>query len=119
MRRLAFALLPLLLAGCLVPTEPAKQADDIASVAAEGALLAHDAGEGDTTLTFTRVHAGELRSKLEQLAPHVEVRELSRLLTTTERSLGRLEDDPGNRAQARLVELRLDRVSKRAAAFAG
>ena len=118
-RRLAIALSSLLLSGCLVPTEPSKQADEIASVAAEGALLAHDAAEGDTTATFTRVHSGELRSKLAQLEPEVEVQVLSRLLATTDRALGVLEDDPADRAHARVVERRLDRASRRAERYAG
>jgi hypothetical protein len=118
-RRLAIALSTLLLAGCLVPTEPSKQADEIASVAADGALLAHDAAEGDTTATFTRVHSGALRSKLAQLAPKVDMQVLSRLLATADRALGSLEDDPADRERARLVERRLDRVSRRAARYAG
>ena len=118
-RPLAIVLSSLALSGCLVQTEPSKQADDIASVAAEGALLAHDAAEGDTTATFTRVHSGDLRSKLAQLEPNVEVQALSRLLATTDRELGALEADPGDRARARVVERRLDRVSRRAARYAG
>ena len=118
-RRLAIALSSLVLCGCLAPTEPSKQADEIASVAAEGALLAHDAAEGDTTATFTRVHSGDLRSMLAQLEPKVEVQELSRLLATTDRALGVLESDPADRTRAGVVERRLDRVSRRAARYAG
>jgi hypothetical protein len=118
-RRLAIALSSLLLSGCFVPTQPSKQADEIASVAAEGALLAHDAAEGDTTATFTRVHSGELRSKLAQLDPKVDVQVLSRLLATTDEALGLLEDDPADRTRARVVERRLDRASRRAARYAG
>jgi hypothetical protein len=115
----AIVLSALALSGCLVPTEPSKQADDIASVAAEGALVAHDAAEGDTTATFTREHAADLRSALAKLEPKVEVRELSRLLATTDRALGALEDDPGNRMRAKVVERSLDRASRRAARYAG
>jgi hypothetical protein len=118
-RLLAIALSSLLLSGCLVPTEPSKQADEIASVAAEGALLAHDAAEGDTTATFTRVHSGDLRSKLAELEPKVEVPELSRLLATTDRALAALEGDPTDRTRARVVEHRLERASRRAARYAG
>jgi hypothetical protein len=118
-RPLAIALSSLFLSGCLVPTEPSKQADDIASVAAEGALLAHDAAEGDTTATFTREHSGDLRSKLAQLEPKVEVQELARLLATTDRELGVLQNDPGNRTRAGVAERRLDRASQRAARYAG
>jgi uncharacterized membrane protein YccC len=118
-RRLAIALSSLLLSGCLVPTEPSKQAEDIASVAAEGALLAHDAAEGDTTATFTRVHSGELRSRLAQLEPEIEVRRLSRLLATTDEALGLLEDNPDDQAHARSAERRLDRAARAARRYAG
>ena len=35
-----------LFVGCGVPQELSKQAEEVGSVAAEGALLAHDAGVG-------------------------------------------------------------------------
>ena len=48
------------------PTEVPKQAEEVASVAAEGALLAHGAAEGTTTDTFAREHAKALRTLLGQ-----------------------------------------------------
>jgi hypothetical protein len=41
-------------AGCGGSSSPAKQAEELQSLAAEGALLAHDAAEGDTTGPLTR-----------------------------------------------------------------
>jgi uncharacterized protein YceK len=45
-----------LLEGCGAATTH-KDAEEAASIAAEGALLAHDAAEGATTSTFTRTTA--------------------------------------------------------------
>ena len=97
-----------------MPTDPSKQADQIASVAAEGSLLAHDAAEGDTTETFTRVHADALRESLARLEPKVQVDELRRLLRGTDAALAALADAPGNRARAARVERMLDRLGNAA-----
>jgi len=43
-------------------------AASIASIAAEGALLAHEVGEQDTTSAFARVHGGELGDTAAGLA---------------------------------------------------
>jgi len=43
-------------------------ADSVASIAAEGALLAHEVGERDTTSAFARVHGGELGDTAAELA---------------------------------------------------
>ena len=45
-----------------------RDAASIASLAAEGALLAHEVGEDDTTSAFTRVHGGELGDTAAELA---------------------------------------------------
>jgi hypothetical protein len=99
------------LSGCLVPTEPAKQAEEISSISAEGALLAHEVGEGDVTDIFTRVHSEALREKLSELEPEVEVDALAELLDAAQAELARLEDES---VSARSVERGLDRISKRA-----
>ena len=57
--------LALLLAGCgtggeLGPRSLAKQSDAVQSLAAEGALLAQDGVDGNTTAIFTREHGGFL-----------------------------------------------------------
>jgi hypothetical protein len=106
---IALAALWLLASGCGVPQEPSKQADEIASVAAEGALLAHDTAEGDTTGPFRRVHARALRGQIEELRPAIEDRRLSALAATVSEQLRRLEDDA---AAAPAVETRLERAAE-------
>jgi hypothetical protein len=118
MRRVLL-LTTVVLAGCIVPSEPAKQAEEIASIAAEGALLAHDAAEGDTTETFTHEHAEALRGNLAKLAPKVKAAELARLLRTTDAHLERLAAAPGDRERAARLERRLDETAKRAEELAG
>ena len=84
----------LLVSGC-GSAGAAKQAEEVDSVAAEGALLAHDAAEGSTTTTFTRVHAKALRSSLRELAPAIEDARLSRdRRRRSPPSLDELADDP-------------------------
>jgi hypothetical protein len=87
------AALCLLVAGCGVPHEPAKQAEDVASIAAEGALLAHDAAEGDTIASFRRMHAQALRAQLEELRAAIADRRLAPIAATVSTELRRLEED--------------------------
>jgi hypothetical protein len=101
----------LLLSGCLVPAEPAKQAEEVSSISAEGALLAHEVVQGDVTDTFARVHAEALRMKLSELEPKVQVDALARLLRGADAGLALLEDDS---ADAERVGQRLELISKRA-----
>jgi hypothetical protein len=110
-KRVVPVICSLLLSGCLVPSEPAKQAEEISSISAEGALLAQEVVEGDVTDTFARVHAEALRKKLSELEPKVEVDELARLLRRADAGLAQLEDAS---ADAGSVEQQLDDVSKRA-----
>lgn len=116
-RFLLGAVLALILSGCLVPSEPAKQAEEIASIAAEGSLLAHDAAEGDTTQAFTRVHAEALRESLARLEPKVEAAALARLLERADAALAELAEPPAAARAARL-ERRLDEVATRAGELA-
>lgn len=107
------------LTGCVVPSEPSKQAEEIGSIAAEGSLLAHDAAEGDTTSAFTRVHADALRKNLAKLAPKVRSDVLRRLILDADRALEDLRDAPGDQAGAGRVEKTLTKVSKVAEEYAG
>ena len=93
MRLAALVSCALLLSGCLVPSEPAKQAEEISSISAEGALLAQEVVEGDVTDTFARVHAEALRKKLSELEPKVEVDALAQLLRSADAGLALLEDE--------------------------
>jgi hypothetical protein len=114
-KRVVLVLCSLLPSGCLVPSEPAKQAEEISSISAEGALLAQQVVEGDVTDTFARVHAEALRKKLSELEPKVDVDALAQLLRSADAGLAVLEDDS---ADAGPVEQQLDDVSKRAEEFA-
>ena len=95
-----------LLAGCGVPQEPADQAEEVHSVAAEGALLAHEAGEGSLE-TFTSEHAQALQGLLRELRPAIEDERLLRRAAAVDAALARLAEDPGDRAQAYRLERRL------------
>jgi hypothetical protein len=83
-----------LVAGCGESTEPTKQAEDLGSVAAEGALLAHDADDGSSTGPFTRVHSDVLRKDVEKLEPKLKERPLVRLADEIASALDQLPDDP-------------------------
>jgi hypothetical protein len=97
-----------LAAGCAAPSEPTKQAAEVASVAAEGALLAHDAAEGDTFRSFTRVHAKALEERLAQLEPKTDDGQVAALLARVAGALERLADDPGDRERAAMLEHELE-----------
>lgn len=94
-----------------MPSEPAKQAEEISSLSAEGALLAHEVSEGDVTDTFARVHAQALRNKLSELEPKVQVDALAELLRNADAGLALLEDDS---VDAGPIERRLDGIARRA-----
>jgi hypothetical protein len=112
-------LLSLVLAGCGVPSEPSKQAEEIGSLAAEGALLAHDAAEGSTTATFTRVHAEALGKALRPLRPKLRREDLQELAADVARGLDRLAADPGDQADAARIERELKDAAKQAEELAG
>jgi len=99
-----------MLAGCGAPQEPAKQGEELHSIAAEGALLAHGAAEGSYA-TFTSEHAAALRRLLAQLRPAIDERELARRAAQVDASLARLEQAPGDQANALRVERRLERLA--------
>ena len=111
MKRGVAVICSLLLSGCLVPAEPTKQAEEVSSISAEGALLAHEVVEGDVTDTFARVHAEALRMKLSELEPKVQVDALAQLLRSADAGLALLEDGS---ADAGRVGQRLELISKRA-----
>lgn len=116
--RIALALIGLLLvAGCATPQEPAKQAEEIHSIAAEGALLAHEAAEGDTRAAFAREHAKALRKTLGELRPAIDDRRLSALADDVDRTLAELAGNPGDRRRAAGAERKLDDAAKAAEEF--
>src|SRR3954471_18123227 len=100
MRRLTvLAAAAVLLAGCGSQSET-TQADDLGSVAAEGALVAHDAADGSTTDTFTRVHGRALRDLAKKVEDAPAASRVGRLATSIVADLDALADDPGNERQA-------------------
>ena len=101
-------------AACGVSQDLGKQAEQVASIAAEGSLLARDVRQGDSTATFVRVHARGLREKLAPLADAVEHEQLARVVRSVDDQLSALEDDPGDSSAAAGIEQRLDDAAKRA-----
>ena len=117
--RVCFASLILVLAGCGVPQELSKQAEEVHSVAAEGALLAHEVSEGSGSDTFTREHAKALRKLLGELRPAIEDKRLAAAAQAVDEALTGLAEDPGDRAGAAQLERRLDESAKAADELAG
>jgi hypothetical protein len=105
--------------GCGVPQELSKQAEDVHSVAAEGALLAHEASEGSSTNTFTREHAKALQNLLGELRPAIENTDLAQIAAKVDAMLAALAEEPGRRGRAVLLERALDRAAKTADELAG
>ena len=96
------------------PTEVSKQAEEVASVAAEGALLAHGAAEGTTTDTVARELAKALRTLLGQVRGVIEDERLAGIAADVDAALGHLADDPGDEERAARVEADLDRANEAA-----
>jgi hypothetical protein len=90
----------LALAACGVPSSPIEQAEEIASVASEGKLLARDAAQGRTFDTFTRVHAEALEERLRALESKISDPRLGRLLARVAAALDGLVSAPGDRERA-------------------
>jgi hypothetical protein len=108
--RVSLLLAVVLLAAC--GSTAAKQAEDLQSLAAEGALMAHDAGEGDDWAPYTRAHAEELAKKASSLESKAKTEALSALARDVARELAQLEHaDPDD---ARALERRLEDAAKRA-----
>ena len=89
------------LAGCGTPQELAKQADEVHAVAAEGALLAHEAVAGDTLDTFAREHAHALRKAARtKVRPAIGAPSQPRSRTDVDRTLAEFARTPGDRSRA-------------------
>ena len=119
----------LLLAGCggpITDDELERGVRSLESTAAEGRLVALDAVEDRTKVTFTRVHArnlgedaaheAEKLSDAEAKPGNAQAKaEAVRLAQDIDSALGDLQVSPSDRAAARDVEHRLNRLSQRAA----
>jgi hypothetical protein len=106
------AVAALLLAGC--GTTEKQQAEDIGSIASEGALLAHDAGEGSTTDTYTRVHGRALRDLAKKIADAPKARRIRVIAASVASDLETLAAHPGDEQRAQRLERRLERAAKAA-----
>jgi hypothetical protein len=102
-----------------------KEAESIQSVAAEGALLAHDSADGRTTTPFVSVHsevlaesAGKVAQKLESAAVEPGLEQdrarAERLATRIEEELDQLDEHPDDQADAGRVADELDQAAKAA-----
>jgi len=113
------AFLVLALAGCNGGTVDKhalqRDAENVASLASEGGLLADDVSRGRSTKYFVRVHAKELSSKASNLedalaerptTPGItsDVRKLSQLAGKVSRELERLHLHPTDRGVAALLK---------------
>jgi hypothetical protein len=111
----ALGLLVLLLSGCNGGTVDKhalkRDAENVASLASEGGLLADDVSRGRSTKYFVRVHAKELSVKASNLenalakrptSPGItsDVRKLSQLAGKVSRELERLHLHPTDRGVA-------------------
>ena len=115
----ALAFLVLALAGCNGGTVDnhalQRDAENVASLASEGGLLADDVSRGRSTKYFVRVHAKELSQKASNLedalaerptSPGItaDVRKLSKLAGKVSRELERLHLHPTDRGVAVSLE---------------
>jgi hypothetical protein len=91
--------------GSLGAQSLAKQSDAIVSLAAEGALLAHDGADGRTTAIFTREHAADLSKAAATTASSLGKATTKASLEPRLRELRRLA------AQVRVQLRRLDGAS--------
>ena len=88
------------------------QTDTLDSVAAEGALVAHDASRGSTTDTFTRVHGRALRDLAKKVQDAPATPALGRRATRIVADLDELADHPGDEQRAARLQRALERAAK-------
>ena len=109
--RVLLAIVVVVLAGCGTPQELSKQADEVHSVAAEGALLAHEAAAGDTLDTFAREHSQALRKLLDKVRPAIEEPRLAAVADDVDHTLAEFALTPGDRSRAAVAERKLERAA--------
>lgn len=101
-------------AGCGTSSSVPDQAEDLGSLAAEGALLASDVSAGDSISPFAGTHAGALAENADELRQASSDPALRRVATEVVDALDRLTSSPGDRDVAEDVERRLRRAATRA-----
>jgi hypothetical protein len=118
-RRALLVLLVAITAACGTPSSVPKQAEGVASVAAEGALLAGDVADGDSTSQYAETHARALLDKAETLRDAIANAELRAVADEVVRELERLAAAPGDAEAAARIENRLDEAATRAEGVGG
>ncbi|MCW3049146.1 MAG: hypothetical protein JWO74_3430 [Solirubrobacterales bacterium] len=99
--------------------------EELASISAEGALVADDLARGRTKTTFVRVHGSELRAQAEHeaeklnddpVAPglHGRIQAAIKLASDIGGAIDDLRTSPQNRAQARVAQRKLHRWADQA-----
>ena len=94
-------------------------AEQLDSIAAEGALLAGRVAEGEVTAPFQETHAAALRAEAQAVASATASPALRRVGNLIATELQRLASAPGNIRLAANAERRLQRLSRRADAISG
>ena len=118
MPRGAIVAVAMLLAGCGVPHELPKQAEEVESIAAEAALLAHDAAEGDTLASYRRAHGRALARQLSTLRAAIDDVELAGVAQRVAADLARLVAEGGDEDVAAALERRLESAAEDAGEIA-
>ena len=111
MRVVLIAAVLLAVAACGQPQSPAKQAEALAAVANEGALLAHGAADESTTGPFTKTHARALREEADGVRSAIEDAELGALAQRIAGELERLAEQPGDAELAAEVARALEEAA--------
>lgn len=111
-------ILGLCVLGCGIPASVADQADGVASVAAEGALLADDAASGDTTVAFVETHTEALAKSAGELADGTESPQLRQIADRVVAALEQLHAEPGDRDAAAHLARELTRAATQAGELA-
>jgi hypothetical protein len=128
-RRSAAFAVALLLAGCGGQGAPGshalrQEADALRSLAAEGAIVAADAGGGRSTNTFVRIHAAALTKTaraskaLLSKGRGTEARRLAALAARVADRLDRLSLSGSDRAEQRRIATELERAAAHASRLA-
>jgi hypothetical protein len=111
-RLIALVTVGLLVPACGVPSEPKEQAAEVASIAAEGALLAGDAEAGRSTSAFVRTHSDALLERLQTLQPKIAEPELKPVAREVAKALDLLAENPSETGITARLEHAADRAEE-------
>jgi hypothetical protein len=115
MRRAAiFLALAMLVGACGAPSSVSKQAEALASTAAEGALLAEEVADGRSTGAFAKTHARALLEQAEEVRAASASPEVGSLAGEIVSALRQLASLPTDRVVASEAEERLEAAAEEA-----